>query len=90
MQLAPGPSIGEGLLPQRFLPLAMLCADKRAPSRDVILTSVGFPLGLGAVGYFSPLTSESKASSGLLTPKPGQYWYPMYILRAAEPQHRRV
>jgi hypothetical protein len=55
------------VLQQRFLPLEFFSAKEAAPSRDLHLTSIGFPLGLGIHGHFSPLTFESKASSGLLT-----------------------
>lgn len=51
----------------RFLPLEYFCSDVIAPSRTIPLTSVGFPLGLGASGFFSPLTFETRASSGLVT-----------------------
>ena len=54
-------------LQQRFLPLEFFAGVKAAPNRDLLLTSIGFPLGLGIHGFFSPLTFESKASSGLLT-----------------------
>ena len=36
-------------------------------SRDVELTSVGFPSGLGSAGMFSPLTFRSYASSSIIT-----------------------
>lgn len=51
----------------RFLPIEFFFDRKGAPNRDLFLTSIGFPFGLGIQGYFSPLTFESKASSGLLT-----------------------
>jgi len=51
----------------RFLPLELFPCDIEPPNRDLVLTSVGFPLGLGTSGHFSPLTFESKASSALLT-----------------------
>jgi len=54
-------------LQNRFLPLSFFSDLRASPSRDLTLTSIGFPLGLGTQGYFSPLTFESKASSGLLT-----------------------
>lgn len=60
----------EAILPKligRFLPATIFYTEKESPSRDVQLTSVGFPLGLGVEGYFSPLTFTSRASSGLLT-----------------------
>lgn len=51
----------------RFLPADVFYSEKTAPSRDVQLTSIGFPLGLGTEGYFSPLTFTSRASSSFLT-----------------------
>lgn len=55
------------ILQQRFLPLEFFSKEKAAPSRDVQLTSIGFPLGLGIHEHFSPLTFHSNASSGLLS-----------------------
>ena len=55
------------ILRQRFLPLEFFSKEKAAPSRDLFLISIGFPLGLGIHEHFSPLTFESKASSGLLS-----------------------
>lgn len=55
------------VLQQRFLELRFFLDKKAAPQRELFLTSIGFPLGLGTDGYFSPLTFECKASSGLLT-----------------------
>ena len=53
---------------KRFVPINVFSPEKKAPSRDILLTSVGFPLGLGVGGeYLSPLTFESKASSGFIT-----------------------
>ena len=51
----------------RFLPADIFYTEKKSPSRDAQLTSVGFPMGLGTEGFFSPLTFLSRASSGLLT-----------------------
>ncbi|MGZ3053891.1 hypothetical protein AAER28_32430, partial [Pseudomonas aeruginosa] len=51
----------------RFLPSDNIFNGKTAVDRNTILTVIGFPLGLGAVGHFSPLTFRTHASSGLLT-----------------------
>lgn len=67
IELSPTQVVVDRYLKGRFLDLKMFESEITAPSRDLILTSVGFPLGLGAIQYFSPLTFESKASSGLLT-----------------------
>jgi hypothetical protein len=69
LKLSPDPSTLENHLKGRFLPIDLFPSVEEPPNRDLILTSVGFPLGLGTSGYFSPLTYESKASSGLLTLK---------------------
>ena len=50
----------------RFLPFNMLLKDLKAPQRERPLVVMGFPLALGAHGHFSPITSESKAASGLV------------------------
>jgi hypothetical protein len=54
-------------LQERFLPIDFFFNNKAAPNRNIHLTSIGFPLGLGVHGHFSPLMFESRASSGLLT-----------------------
>ncbi|HDZ20735.1 hypothetical protein LCGC14_0431720 [marine sediment metagenome] len=66
-ELFPQDSQTGASLKNRFLPLEFFSEEKSAPARELILTSIGFPLGLGTQGYFSPLTFESKASSGFLT-----------------------
>jgi len=45
----------------------LISSDVNAPSRDRPLTTLGFPLTLGANGHFSPVSRESKPSSGLIT-----------------------
>lgn len=54
-------------LPGHFMPKNLISSDSSAPSRDRPLTTLGFPLALGAAGHFSPITRESKPSSGLIT-----------------------
>jgi len=51
----------------RCLPIEILSARPIPPERDIPLTIMGYPLGLGASGYISPLSLESKAASGLIT-----------------------
>lgn len=53
-------------LKKRFLPSYLLVDSLYAPTRDTPLTIVGFPLGLGIDGYFSPLTLQTRSSSGLI------------------------
>ena len=66
-EISPQDQATHTVLQQRFLQLEFFLEKKAAPQRELFLTSIGFPLGLGTDGYFSPLTFESKASSGLLT-----------------------
>ena len=56
-----------GYLNNRFLPASIFYDTLQSVSRDIILTTFGFPLGLGTSGYFSPLTYRTFASSGLIT-----------------------
>ncbi len=54
-------------LKEHFLPKEMVSAKLEAPSRELPLTTIGFPLGLGVQERFSPISRESKPASGLLT-----------------------
>lgn len=56
-----------GYLNNRFLPYSIFYDSLKNVSRETLLTSFGFPLGLGTSGYFSPLTYRTFASSGLIT-----------------------
>ena len=67
IELRPNPQISKEQLQGRFIPRTMICSTQDPPDRDTHLTSIGFPLGLGTTGFFSPLTFESKASSALVT-----------------------
>lgn len=51
----------------RCLPFDHFHTGRTPPSRDLSLTSVGFPHGLGTVGPFSPLSYRSYASSAFVT-----------------------
>jgi hypothetical protein len=51
----------------RFLTVDHFQTQRMPVSRDIELTSVGFPNGLGAQGMFSPLTYRSYASSTLIS-----------------------
>ncbi len=56
-----------------FAPLSLLAHQEVAPSRDTVLTVLGFPLALGSSQSFSPISRETKPASGLLTiPKTGR------------------
>jgi S1-C subfamily serine protease len=52
---------------RRFIALDMISRDKIAVPRNIQLTIIGFPLGLGAAEYFSPLTFRTFSSSTLIT-----------------------
>jgi len=67
LSLSPSRTVVETYLQGRFLPFSLLVPEKAAPPRDIPLTVIGFPLGLGATEYFSPLTLQTRASSGLLS-----------------------
>lgn len=54
-------------LQNRFLPIADFNLTGNLVSKDDELTSIGFPLGLGVNGYFSPLTFRTFAASSRLT-----------------------
>jgi len=51
----------------RFIPLEMINSEEKAIPRNIQLTTIGFPLGLGVSEYFSPLTFRTFPSSGLIT-----------------------
>ncbi len=51
----------------RSVPILLLSARPLPPSRDITLTVMGYPLGLGVSGYVSPLSLETKAASGFIT-----------------------
>ena len=50
-----------------FLSSVILESARKAPNRLQPVTIVGFPLGLGTDGNFSPISQQSKTVSGLLT-----------------------
>lgn len=54
-------------LKEHFLSKELISAKLEAPSRELSLTTIGFPLGLGVRERFSPISRESKPASGLLT-----------------------
>jgi hypothetical protein len=67
LRLNPEPSLLNGALAKRFLPSDLLPTDLRPPSREVILTSLGYPLGLGTQGHISPLSFETRIAGGPIT-----------------------
>jgi hypothetical protein len=60
----------------RSIGLEMLQQDLAGPRREIPLTIVGFPLDAGAHGhFFSPLSRETKAASGLVTTSQGNFFF---------------
>lgn len=54
-------------LNNRFFPFDQINMQNKALSRDLELTSIGFPLGLGAMGKFSPLSFRTFIASTSIT-----------------------
>ncbi|MFN3694154.1 MAG: trypsin-like peptidase domain-containing protein [Ignavibacterium sp.] len=57
----------QNYLQGRFFPYDHIEVNDVSPSKDVELTSIGFPLGLGTSGKYSPLTFRTFASSSIIT-----------------------
>ena len=51
----------------RSLSVKVLIARPLPPTRDVTLTVMGYPHGIGTDGFVSPLSIETKAASGFVT-----------------------
>jgi hypothetical protein len=70
LPLDPSPQLIQSYLQQHFLPSSFLEAGTNRPPRDVMLTIIGFPLGMGwgqdTGGDFIPLTRKTRASSGFI------------------------
>ncbi len=64
--LHPDPVISSSLQ-HHFSRKEILSTETAAPSRDRPVTTLGFPLGLGIQGHFSPISRESRPASGLVT-----------------------
>lgn len=67
LKLNPENEIMELYLQERFIPFEMVDTTKVPVTRNTQLTIIGFPLGLGAVGHFSPLTYRTFPSSSYIT-----------------------
>jgi len=63
----PSKDVINQFLSGHFLPKSLLSNEKQAPSRDIPLTVIGFPLGLGSSGTFSPLTKQTFSASDLFS-----------------------
>jgi hypothetical protein len=70
LPLDPPPQLIQSFLQQHFLTSSILEAGTNRPPRDVMLTIIGFPLGMGwgqdTEGDFIPLTRKTRASSGFI------------------------
>lgn len=55
------------IMQKRFFPYDHIDLNNSVPSRDLELTSIGFPLGLGIGNKYSPLTFRTFPSSGEIT-----------------------
>lgn len=64
--LNPNPALYQHLQ-NHFLPQELLLKELSAPNRDIPLTTIGFPLGLGVQNKFSPISKVASPASGLLT-----------------------
>jgi len=51
----------------RCLSLKMMQQDLTGPRREIPVTIIGFPLDIGAHGFFAPICRETKPASGLVT-----------------------
>lgn len=60
------------ILKNHFLPLNHINLEKKCVSRDVELTTIGFPCGLGMQTKFSPLTFRSYSASSFISIGRGQ------------------
>lgn len=67
LELNPKKEIIDKYLQKRFIPFDIIDLSQVAMPRNTQLTIIGFPLGLGANGHFSPLTYRSYPSSSLIT-----------------------
>lgn len=68
LKLNPDNGIMQQHLQDRFIPFEMVVDTTKVPvPRNTQLTIIGFPLGLGAVGHFSPLTYRTFPSSSYIT-----------------------
>jgi hypothetical protein len=67
LELSPSPVIKNKHLQKRFLPMEIISSAREAPSRNLPLTVLGFPLGIGSSGKkFSPLTKQTHCASNLV------------------------
>lgn len=69
LKINPPDLIFKKYLQNRFFPTKLINDKVAAISRNTQLTIIGFPLGLGSEGYFSPLTFRTFPSSSLITMK---------------------
>ena len=67
LELTPTQDFIEKHLQKRFIDFSFFTVELNAPSRDIPLTVMGFPLAFGVEKFFSPLTQQTHGASGLLT-----------------------
>lgn len=81
LRLSPTSDILKKHLKQYSISISKIVVEKKAPERSIVLTVFGFPLGLGVQNFFSPISRETKAASGLLvcsrldTHKPATFFF---------------
>ena len=66
LELSPGTYFITKYFKKRFLDSTVIEPSTEAPKRDVQLTMLGFPLGLGAMKEFSPISRVTRPASGML------------------------
>lgn len=66
LRINPPPDFLRDHLAGHFMSSSWLERAKQPPLRAITLTVLGFPLQLGVSQYFSPISRETKAASGLL------------------------
>lgn len=67
LQLNPTEKTKQTYLQARFIPYNTIDTSETSIPRNIQLTIIGFPLGIGVQEYFSPLTFRTFPSSGLIT-----------------------
>lgn len=67
LKIAPSKTIYDLYLKRRFVPIKMIDTSLIPVPRNLQLTTLGFPLGIGDFEYFSPLSYRSYPSSEFIT-----------------------
>lgn len=85
ISLRPEQNFFKNHLQYHFLDISWFENKTVAPARAKTLTVLGFPLELGTEGSFSPLSRETKASSGLLVMNRGDTKTPATFFITQDP-----